>query len=193
MEENTEKKEKYAVIDTETTWTNKLMSVGIAIAEKDSMKIIETAYYILTPEYHEGDLYTDRLFLDYSHPQIVSRKEAIEKINQRLKKHEIDSIYAYNARFDFNVLEELRNYRWFDILRIAAYKQYNRAIKENADCYKTGRLKHHYGVEAIMNLLVPSRHYHETHNAVFDAMDEQSIMVLLGVKLEDYSVAELTK
>lgn len=38
----------------------------------------------------------------------------------------------------------------------------------------------------MLRLLSGNRGYHETHNAVFDALDELEIMRLLGHDLKDY-------
>ncbi|MBS6163460.1 MAG: hypothetical protein KH847_06245, partial [Clostridiales bacterium] len=74
---------------------------------------------------------------------------------------------------------------WHDIMKIAAYKQYNTKIPESAKCCKTGRLKNGYGVENIMRLLGNCR-YIETHNALIDARDELEIIKLLGQPINIY-------
>ncbi len=43
-----------------------------------------------------------------------------------------------------------------------------------------GRLRHGYGVEPILRLLSGNSAYRETHNALQDALDELTIMELLG-------------
>ena len=83
-------------------------------------------------------------------------------------------------------MPELREYQWFDIMRLAAYRQYNPCIPECADCFSTGRLKRGYGVEPMLRLLSGKLRYRETHNAVLDALDELSIMRLLKIPLSDY-------
>ena len=77
-------------------------------------------------------------------------------------------------------------------MRLAAYRQYNRAIPNPADCYKTGRLKRGYGVENILKMLSGNHRYYETHNAVLDAEDELQIMQLLGHGLNEYEIAMLS-
>ena len=100
-------------------------------------------------------------------------------------------MFAYNASFDKNLLKELTTYNWFDIMRIAAYKQYNEKIPASVECCKTVKMKRNYGVEPMMQLLSGNRRYMEVHNALCDAVDELEIMRLLGKSLEDYSVAKL--
>lgn len=100
-------------------------------------------------------------------------------------------LFAYNASFDKNLLHELAAFSWFDIMRIAAYRQYNDKIPANVECCKTGKMKRDYGVEPMMQLLSGNRKYMEIHNALFDAIDELEIMKLLGKDLSEYSVAKL--
>ena len=88
-------------------------------------------------------------------------------------------------------MPELQSYKWFDIIKKAAYKQYNPKISENADCCGTGRLKRDFGVEPITRLLSGNRSYYEVHNAVCDAVDELRIIELLGYAIEDYGHAQI--
>ena len=98
----------------------------------------------------------------------------------------IHDIFAYNACFDRNHLPELGAFQWFDIMRLAAYRQFNPCIPDCADCFSTGRLKRGYGVEAMLRLLSGKRTYSETHNAFHDVLDELEIMRLLGHPLGKY-------
>ena len=76
-------------------------------------------------------------------------------------------------------LPELRGFDWFDIMRLAAYRQHNPKIPHHAECFSTGRMKRGYGVEAMLRLLSDNRSYRESHNAFWDALDELEIMRLL--------------
>lgn len=53
----------FAVIDTETTWSYKVMSIGIAIADGETQELITAGYYLITPECKEGGMYSDRLYM----------------------------------------------------------------------------------------------------------------------------------
>lgn len=178
---------RFAVIDTETNWNDKVMSIGTVIADKDTFQLIDARYHILTPEYLVGGMYSDTLFADAgSQPIMCSRKEALAELTSWFAGYDVLSIFAYNASFDRNHLPELRRFEWYDIMRLAAYRQYNRKIPATADCCSTGRLKRGFGVEPMLRLLSGNRTYHETHNALCDAMEELEIMRLLGHRLEDY-------
>ena len=181
---NTEKKTGngyFAVIDTETTWSNAVMSIGVAIAECSTFKLVEKKYYIISPEYKDGGMYSYVLMTKSAKLDLKSScPKVIEHLVKVLQKYQIDSIFAYNASFDYNHLPELQSYKWFDIIKKAAYKQYNPKISENADCCGTGRLKRDFGVEPITRLLSGNRSYYEVHNAVCDAVDELRIIELLG-------------
>ncbi len=178
---------RIAVIDTETTWQNRVMSVGAVIADSESFRALDTRYYVLTPEYLEGGMFSGVLFPDSRLlPKICSRSTAMRELRAWLRRHGVTCLFAYNAGFDKGHLAELGEFRWFDIMRLAAYRQYNPKIPTDAPCFSTGRLKRGYGVEAVYRMLSGDRNYREVHNALCDAMDELQIMRLLEQPIENY-------
>ena len=42
--------EKFAVIDTETNWSDQVMSIGTLIADEDTFQLIDAKYHILPLE-----------------------------------------------------------------------------------------------------------------------------------------------
>lgn len=188
--ENTTSKENIAVIDTETNWNDSVMSIGLVIAESKTFNMVDTRYYILDPEYKVGGMFSSVMNLENDKEAIkCSRSEAVSNILSIFKDFGVSKVFAYNAVFDRNHLLEMSHLEWYDIMRVAAYKQYNSKIPKNADCYKTGRLKRNYGVEAIFKMLTEDNSYNEVHNALYDALDELEIMKLLGLDLETYNCA----
>ena len=179
-------KECIAVIDTETTWSDRVMSIGIVIADKDTFEPVYHKYFILSPEYIEGGMYSYGLEAKGITAEKCSRAKTIKAIKQILSEYNVESIFAYNAKFDFNHLPELVAYKWYDIMRIAAYRQYNSAIPACSDFCNTGRLKRGYGVEPIYRMLSKNILYNETHNAINDAIDELHIMCMLGHSFSTY-------
>ena len=175
-----------AVIDTETNWSDAVMSVGLVIAREADLSILERHYLVLDPEYRVGGMYDGALCLEDPATVILSRAEAVRFLRERLRLNGVRKLFAYNACFDRNHLPELRSYEWYDIMRIAAYRQTNPAIPASADCCSTGRLKRGYGVEAMLRLLSGKSSYQETHNALDDALDELKIMALLGRDIRTY-------
>ena len=178
---------RFAVIDTETNWADQVMSIGTVIADTDSFKTIDAKYHILPIECQVGGMYESTLYIDTPvRPILCTRSEAIADLKNWFRQHNVQAIFAYNACFDRNHLPELRSYDWYDIMRLAAYRQHNPKIPAHADCCSTGRLKRGYGVEAMLRLLSGSQGYRESHNAFFDAMDELEIMRLLSHAFNDY-------
>lgn len=178
---------KFAVIDTETNWADQVMSIGTVITDADTFDVCDAKYHILPIECQIGGMYESTLFIETPvQPILCTRAEAIAELRTWFRQHGIQSIFAYNACFDRNHLPELRDFDWYDIMRLAAYRQHNPKIPPNADCCSTGRLKRGYGVEPMLRLLSGNRAYHESHNAFFDAMDERSIMLLLKQPLDAY-------
>ena len=120
-----------------------------------------------------------------------TRKGCLDGVEKLLNKYRVKRILAYNASFDKIHLPELKNYVWCDIMRIAAYKQYNKMIPSTVECCSTGKMKRGYGVEGILRMIGPDKSYCETHNAYLDAIDELSIVRLLNLDLGVYDAAIL--
>lgn len=181
---------RFAVIDTETTWGDEVMSIGIAIADSVNFRLIDKKYYILTPFKSHGGMYTCALYAGGILPDLEGpRLKVMNDIILFLAEHGVSDIFAYNALFDRRHLPELGYLRWYDIMKLAAYRQHNRKIPVDADCYGTGRLKRGYGVENVYRMLSGNAGYCELHNALTDALDELEIMQMLGIRLECYSTA----
>ncbi len=177
----------FAVIDTETNWADQVMSIGTVIAEAGSCRQVDAKYHILPRECEMGGMYYDALFLRTPvEPVRCSRDRAVGEILGWLNSRGVTDIFAYNARFDRNHIPELRRLCWHDIMALAAYRQHNPRIPATAELCGTGRLKRGYGVEPMLRLLSGDRTYRETHNALFDAMDELKIMGLLGREIWEY-------
>lgn len=183
--------DKFAVIDTETNWNDEVMSIGVVVAESETKKKIDSRYYIIDPEYRVGGMFSNELRPNEKGTYVASRRQALKEIKQWLDTYNVQKLFAYNASFDKKHLPEYSGYQWYDIMRLAAYRQYNLAIPSSADCYKTGRMKYGYGVEDILKMLSKNRRYSETHNAVLDAEDELRIMQLLGYGISEYDIALL--
>lgn len=181
--------DKFAVIDTETNWYDEVMSIGVVVADSETKKKLDSVYYIIDPEYRVGGMFSNELRAEDKNVCITGRKQALKEIQKWLGTYGVQKLFAYNASFDKNYLPEYSEYRWYDIMRLAAYRQYNSAIPDSADCYKTGRLKYGYGVESILRMLRKNQRYSETHNAVLDAEDELEIMRLLGHEIDVYDIA----
>ena len=182
----------FAVIDTETNWYNEVMSIGIALGDVKTFKCVGAKYYIIDPEYRKGGMYSDVMNVVKSIPsEVMSREDALSSMVSWLGDNKVTQLYAYNAKFDKGHLEELGDFEWFDIMRLAAYKQYNSCIPADAECCKTGRLKRGYAVEDILKMLSGDFSYSEVHNAVMDAIDELKIMELLGHTLDVYACGKL--
>ena len=185
-----EDKKRFAVIDTETTWDDTVMSIGIVIADASTKEMTEAKYFLVDPEYTRGGMYSGALKMPGIKETIVdTRENVLSSIDAWLKENKVDRLLAYNAAFDRNHLPELRAYTWCDIMRLAAYRQYNTKIPAEVECCRTGKMKRGYGVEPILRMLGEDKCYKETHNAYFDALDELEIVRLLGYGMETYNHA----
>ncbi|MBR0516067.1 MAG: hypothetical protein IJJ89_04445 [Eubacterium sp.] len=179
---------RFAVIDTETNYNDEVMSIGVVIAEGDTKKEIASRYYIVSPEYEVGGTYSNALYdVPDDKTMTMSREKVIKDIKALFKKKSIDYIFAYDAFTDYKNLPELADYKWVDIMKIAAYRQYNKFIPKQTECLRTGRLKKGYTVEGVLNMMIEN--YKETHNSYFDASDERRIVELLNLDMALYESA----
>ena len=122
----------FAVIDTETNWDDEVMSIGVVVADAETKKKIDSVYYIIAPEYRVGGIYANELRADEKGVRVRNRKRALKEIRQWLDTYHVEKLFAYNASFDKNHLPEYFRYKWYDIMRLAAYRQYNKAISDSA-------------------------------------------------------------
>ena len=183
---------RFAVIDTETTWGDAVMSVGIVIADSVTFELIDKRYYIITPFNDHGGMYTYALYANDVKPDLeCSREIAMTELRCFLSDHKVAAMFAYNASFDYRHLPELRHLVWYDIMKLAAYRQHNPRIPQCAECCRTGRLKRGYGVESVYRMLSDEPEYCELHNALTDAIDELMIMKLLDHEMAKYTLARI--
>lgn len=185
-------KELIAVIDTETTWTDEVMSIGAVIADGKTFQPVDSRYYLIDPAYRHGGMYSDVLVLPSTpRPYVGKWKQVSKHLHDWLEENQVGTICAYNAKFDKGHMPEFHEFGWIDIMRLAAYRQYNPCIPEDAVCCRTGRLKCGFGVEPMYRLLSGDQSYAEVHNGWQDALDELKIMELLGHPLEAYDIARI--
>ena len=181
-----------AVIDTETNYSNNLITVGMVAADSATFDIIDEYYGLFDPAYKSFAMFSH--VIKYSGVNIdntASPKAIFTDMKEFLVKNGVSRIFAYNAKFDYSHLTEFHNYEWYDIMRLAAYRQFNDKIIDDFECCRTGRLKCHYGVESIYRLLSGNYGYREIHNALVDARDELKIMKMLGKCIEEYEIARI--
>lgn len=182
----------FAVIDTETNFDDEVISIGVVIADRNTFEPVDRLYCILSPEYQKPAMYSYALSNERAPiDAIVDRKESIRRVQVLLQSYQVQALFAYNARFDKGHLPEFMHYPWYDILRLAAYRQYNHAIPTWCECCCTGRMKRGYNAEAIYKMLSGNRYYAEVHNALTDAEDELTIMRLLGHDIQVYEIARI--
>lgn len=184
--------ETFAIIDTETNWKNEVMSIGVVLADCETFRAFGAKYYILTPECFVGGMYSGVLKYN-GQPSAIegSRREIMADLKNWLCENGVSAIFAYNAQFDYGHLSELSDFKWYDIIKVAAYRQYNSALPQNAEFCKTGRLKRNYGVQSVMRMMTDDSGYFETHNALYDAVDELKIMQLLNLSFDTYECAAI--
>lgn len=183
-----------AVIDTETNWKDEVMSLGLVIAD-ENLSPKAKYYFIIDPEYKVGGMFSKTLtnVQDATVSRhLDSRQNVIAFVRELFQRLNVTAIFAYNARFDLAHLSELADFKWYDIMQIAAYRRYNKYISEEAEChFNSGRLKRGYGVQPIYQMVTGDTKYKEKHNGYHDAEDELMIMQKLELPLEIYAKSKI--
>ncbi|MGN1062187.1 MAG: CFI-box-CTERM domain-containing protein, partial [Candidatus Scatosoma sp.] len=172
-----------AIIDTETNWDNRVMSIGVVIFDGDTFSSEAQKYYIITPEYKRGGIYQSALHI-VTEEKVCDRSTAVEEIKSLFQQYHIQCIFAYNAASDCILLPEFSGLKWYDVMKVAAYRQFNKTLPQDALYCTMGRLKSNYGLEALLRL--QNGAYQEKHNAMTDALDTLTLMRQTGVLLETY-------
>ena len=191
--ESTDGERYFAVIDTETNRFDEVMSIGVVIADTQSFLPTEQKYYVLSPEYMVGGMFSGVLDIPLPCAKITAaRAETIADMRRLFGQFGVRSLFAYNANFDRGHLPEVDFADWYDIMKVAVYRQFNAKIPKDAPCCKTGRLKHGCGVQPIYRMLSGNGLYLEKHNALTDALDELEIMRMLGHPLEVFKHPEIS-
>ena len=182
----------FVVLDTETNWNDKVMSLGMVVASSDNFNPLAKYYYVFDPEYRIGGIFSSTLHAieDSSVSRFKdNRVNIMNHIKNVFTKFDVSCIFAYNAKFDKLHLPELSNYSWYDIMKVAAYKQHNKYIPDSIDCFpNSGRIRRGFGVEPIYRMVTGRADYKEKHNGYHDAIDELVIMRQLGLSFEDFRI-----
>ena len=86
------------MIDTETTWTDEVMSIGAVIADGRDFSVIDSRYYLIDPAFRRGGMYSGALRMCGIPKEIISaRHEMAADMRKWLETNSVDSIFAYNA------------------------------------------------------------------------------------------------
>ncbi|WP_069097566.1 hypothetical protein [Mesomycoplasma ovipneumoniae] len=179
-----------AVIDVETNYDSEIFSVGVVIADSTNFKLIDKKYWIIENNWKVGGMYAPNAWLPLEFEQetilVQTRKEMIVRLIKFLKSYEVKNWFSY-TNYDFRHLPELHeSFEYNDISIVAKNKKFNKYIPLNAETTKNGNLKREWGVENIYRMVTNNENYLETHNALFDAIDELRIMKSLNVGIETF-------
>ena len=68
--------ENFVVIDTETNWHDKVMSIGIVVANVDTFQMAAVRYYVITPEELVGGMYSGAMRL--KNDEFFTKRDAME-------------------------------------------------------------------------------------------------------------------
>lgn len=85
-------REHIAVIDTETTWSGAVMTVGIVIADASNYEIVGYKYYVIKEALREGGMFDYVVHIKGINEEKVSRKKIADNISAFLMEHDVSSV-----------------------------------------------------------------------------------------------------
>lgn len=186
----------FAVIDTETNMQDEVISLGLVVADCDTIMPVGKYYFVFHPECCKESIFASSLYIvtDVDVNKFKGlRPDCMVYAKQILDGFKVKDIFAYNARFDRNHLPEMQSYNWYDIIRLSAYKEFNKFITDDHEVHpRSGKLKRGYGVEPIYRLVTGDQSYREKHNGYTDAIDELCIMRSLGLPFDAFLRGKIT-
>lgn len=151
-----------------------------------NVSLMESAYYAdKIPAYHAA--------LAAGEATMATLREAMNTLRTDIKEHNVDTVWAYNARFDRTALNSSvttasngwntwalpYGVKWCDILQFARTticdtKKYKKFCAENGYLTKTGRARH---TADMVGKYLKNTDYQEQHTALQDARDELDILL----------------
>ena len=103
--------EYFAVLDASFTWDNELMSFGVAIADKYSMKPVAAEYYIIESAARKSGPDSDGLYHTTQRPVSGTRQFVMQQFVRLLYRYKVNDIFTY-SRHD----REYWNFKWINNL-----------------------------------------------------------------------------
>ncbi len=180
-----------AIISVKTNSMGHAIAIGVAVIDANQWQLQQAQYYIISDELLCYYTY-DNIYLSHVYKSYFGKLGDVENhIRKTLTKYQITNIYAYNAQFVCKTCPGLHMYYWYDIMKIAAYKQYNSYLPSNIDYLDNGRIKYKYNIPHIMEYLNIS-YFRYVDHALYDVLDELRIMKTLNININTYDIAHVT-
>lgn len=180
-----------AIIDAKLNFIDEIISIGIAIVDAKTFEI-KTAEYFLVPEeliidgFNNGNITIAHTYQTY----FGAHKDIENHIRKLLNQYNITNIYTFNGKFIYSKLTGLQKYHWYDIMKVAAYKQYNYKLPDNLMFNDQGRLLYKCNIKDLMEILTKTYFYYTNH-ALYDVLDETKMMKLLDLNINVYDCAKM--
>ena len=84
----------------------------------------------------------------------------------------------------------MQNYHWYDIIKVAAHKQYNYKLPDNLMFNDQGRLLYKCNIKDLMEILTKTYFYYTNH-ALYDTLDIARIMKIVDLNINVYDCAKI--
>ena len=108
--------EYFAVLDASFTWDKELMSFGVVIADKYSMKPVAAEYYIIEDTARKGGPDSDGLYHTTQRPVAGSRQFVMQQFVRLLYRYKVNDIFTYSRHDrEYWSFKWINNLVWHDI------------------------------------------------------------------------------
>lgn len=172
-----------AIIDAKDNFEGCPISVGVVIVNTTNYDIQQAQYYLMPESLVVDGMFNAMAETHHVYPTYFGTLDYVENhIRTLLKNFNVTNIYAYNARFIFNVLPGLQKYHWYDIMPVANNKNDNVLLPNNEEYRMDGTLKYLCGVHAILTKIT-NMSIHCSYHAMYDALDIVKLMRCMSVPL----------
>ena len=173
-----------AVIDSKDNFEGYPISIGIVIINSNTYDIQHAQYYLLPESLVVDGMFNSLVETHHVYQTYFGTLTYVENhIRTLLKRFNITSIYAYNARFVFNVLPGLQRYDWYDIMPVANNKYDNKLLPESEEYRGDGTLKYLCGVHSILSKIT-NMSVRCSYHAMYDALDVVKLIKCMSVPVD---------
>ena len=86
--------EYFALIDTETTWSGVIMTVGVLIVKSDTFDVVDYRYYIVKESLREGGMFDYIVHMKGIEEETISIKKIEIAICEYLAEKKVTSIFG---------------------------------------------------------------------------------------------------
>ena len=183
--------ETIAILDAKTNFIDNIISIGVSIVNAKTFEVKTAEYFLIPEELIVDGLNNNNVNIHHIYKTYFGAQKDVENhIRKLLNQYGITNIYTFNGKFIYKQLTGLQNYHWYDIIKVAAHKQYNYKLPDNLMFNDQGRLLYKCNIKDLMEILTKTYFYYTNH-ALYDTLDIARIMKIVDLNINVYDCAKI--